>query len=179
MSFKVSQQTRNGAKGWRKPASIVGIIGFVLWAHFASGIPVFHSQVAPEPGGDIFRHRYQIDYFGADGQFVRAIQNGYNLFFHTQQYASRFTRKSATNANSACSTCHSVENLAYAFVNSDRFDAARGSRVSFEERVRSCYAAALSGYVPTIYDPAVRDLRLLARAVARHLDLGEGARKAE
>jgi hypothetical protein len=37
----------------------------------------------------------------------------------------------------------------------------------------------MSGYVPTIYDPAVRDLRLLARAVARHLDLGEGARSVD
>jgi len=176
---KLSQQRTNGAERWRKLASLVGIIGFVLWAHFASGIPVFHSQVAPEPGWNTFRHQYQIDHFGDDGQFVRAIQNGYNLFFHTHQYASRFTRKNVADENKACSTCHSVESLAYAFVNSDRFDAARGRRVSFEERVRACYAAAMSGYVPTIYDPAVRDLRLLARAVARHLDLGEGARSVE
>jgi hypothetical protein len=37
----------------------------------------------------------------------------------------------------------------------------------------------MAGYAPTIYDPAVRDLRLLARAVAHHLDLGEGARRPE
>jgi hypothetical protein len=33
----------------------------------------------------------------------------------------------------------------------------------------------MEGFVPTIYDPAVRDIRLLARAVAHHLQLTEGA----
>jgi hypothetical protein len=33
----------------------------------------------------------------------------------------------------------------------------------------------MDGFVPTIYDPAVRDIRLLARAVAHHLQLSEGA----
>jgi hypothetical protein len=33
----------------------------------------------------------------------------------------------------------------------------------------------MEGYVPMIYDPAVRDIRLLARAVAHHLQLTEGA----
>jgi cytochrome c len=163
---------------WRTPASLAAIAAFLLWAHFASDIPVFHSQVAPEPGWESFREQYRVGYFGDDGQFVRAVQNGYNLFFHTHRYASRFTRKGEGEAHSACAACHSVEDLAYGFVKSDRFDAARGRRVSFEERVRGCYADAMAGYVPTIYDPAVRDLRLLARAVARHLELGEGVRKA-
>jgi hypothetical protein len=29
--------------------------------------------------------------------------------------------------------------------------------------------------VPTLYDPTVRDLRILARAIAHHLQLSEGA----
>jgi hypothetical protein len=33
----------------------------------------------------------------------------------------------------------------------------------------------MGGFVPTTYDPAVRDIRLLARAVAHHLQLSEGA----
>ena len=59
----------------------------------------------------------------------------------------------------------------------DRFDPALGRRVSFEERVMRCYAGPMNGFVPTLYDPAVRDLRILARAVAHHLGLGEGARR--
>jgi len=38
-----------------------------------------------------------------------------------------------------------------------------------------CYATHLDGFVPTIYDPAVRDIRIFARMVAHHLQLGEGA----
>jgi hypothetical protein len=35
----------------------------------------------------------------------------------------------------------------------------------------------MDGFVPTLYEPAVRDIRILARAVAHHLQLREGARK--
>jgi len=62
-------------------------------------------------------------------------------------------------------------------VNSDRFDASLGRRISFEERVMRCYAGPMNGFVPTLYDPAVRDIRILARAVAHHLQLSEGALK--
>jgi hypothetical protein len=163
-----------GARIARVPALAV-IIGLVLWAHFASGIPVFHSEVASEPGWEDFFARYEIKHFGDDGQFVRAVQNGYNLFFHTYKYAPRFTRKSAGDPASSCGTCHSAEDLAYSFVNSDRFDPRIGARVSFEDRIRRCYAESVDGFVPTVYDPAVRDIRLLARAVAHHLQLSEGA----
>jgi hypothetical protein len=60
-------------------------------------------------------------------------------------------------------------------VSSDRFDAALGRRVSFEERVMRCLAGRLDGFVPTLYDPTLRDLRVFARAVAHHLQLSEGA----
>jgi hypothetical protein len=151
------------------------MIGFVFWAHLASGVPVFRSDTVAEPGWETFRADYGVDHFGEDGQFVRAVRNGYNLVFHTQKYASRFTRPVPGNAVASCSDCHSAEALAYSFVNSDRVDPKRGKRVSFEDRVRWCYANSMNGFVPTIYDPAVRDIRLLARAVARHLQLGEGA----
>lgn len=167
----------------RPRAEIAGVLlaiaGFLLWAHLGSGVPAFHSEVVSEPGWDKFRSRYGIGYFGEDGQFVRAIQHGYNLFFHTYKYASRFTRKTAADRANACASCHTVEDLAYAFVNSDRFDPKLGRRVSFEDRVRRCYADSVDGFVPTVYDPAVRDLRILARAVAHHLQLGEGAVRAE
>ena len=156
---------------------VVAIVAFVLWAHLGSGLPVFRSEVAPEPGWDKFRADYDIDYFGKDGQFVRAVQNGHNLVFHTHKYAPRFTRKTAADAVNSCSDCHSVEDLAYGFVSSDRFNATLGKRISFEEQVQRCYVGPLEGYVPTIYDPAVRDIRLLARAVAHHLQLTEGALK--
>jgi cytochrome c len=161
------------------PVALAVIIGFVLWAHFGSGIPVFRAEVAPESGWAKFRAQYGLNYFGADGQFLRAVQNGYNLFFHTHKYAQRFTRKVAGERLNSCSACHSAEDLAYSFVNSDRFDPRLAKRLSFEDRVRWCYAASVDGFVPTIYDPAVRDIRLFARAVAHHLQLSEGALRKE
>jgi len=151
------------------------LVVFVLWAHMASGFRVFRSEVASEPGWQAFRAEHQIDYYGEDGQFVRAVQNGYNLVSYTYKYASRFTRKTAGDAVNSCAGCHTPKDLAYGFVNSDRFNAKLGRRISFEEQVQRCYAGAMDGYVPTIYDPAVRDIRLLARAVAHHLQLTEGA----
>ena len=156
------------------PAALAAIAALVLWAHFGSDVPVFRSVVPAEPGWDRFRSQYRVHHFGDDGQFVRAVQNGYNLVFHTPKYASRFTRKTAGDPASSCAACHTAEDLAYAFVNSDRFDSKLGQRMSFEDRVRRCYAASLDGFVPTLYDPAVRDIRLLARAVAHHLQLSEG-----
>jgi cytochrome c len=155
--------------------AVLSILAFVLWAHGASGIPTFRSEVSAEPGWERFRAEYQLNHFGEDGQFVRAVQNGYNLVFYTHKYAPRFTRKVAGDRVNACSGCHTVEDLAYGFVNSDRYDPKLARRVSFEERVQRCYARSMDGFVPTIYDPAVRDIRLLARAVAHHLQLSEGA----
>jgi hypothetical protein len=161
----------------RPLAVAVVIAGLVVWAHFGSDLPVFRSQVPSAPGWERFRVDYGVTAFGEDGHFVRAAQNGYNVFFFTHRYAWRFTRKSAADAMNACASCHSAEDLAYSFVNSDRFDARLDRRVSFEERVMRCFAGPMDGYVPTLYDPTVRDLRIFARAVAHHLQLGEGALK--
>jgi len=155
---------------------MVGLIaGFVVWAHLGSGVRVFRAEVTSEPGWEKFRAEYRVDHFGKDGQFVRAVQNGYNLFYHTHEYASRFTRQAAHNGVNICAGCHSAEDLAYGFVNSDRVDPKLGRRMSFEDQVRRCYAGSMNGFVPTIYDPAVRDIRLLARAIAHHHQLSEGA----
>jgi hypothetical protein len=156
-------------------ATVAALVAFVAWAHWGSGVPVFRSEVSPEAGWDRFRAEYDIDFFGKDGQFVRAVQNGYNLVTHTYKYAPRFTRRTAADHINSCSGCHSMEDLAYGFVNSDRYDPKLGRRVSFEEQVQLCYSIRMDGYVPTIYDPAIRDIRLLARAVAHHLQLSEGA----
>ena len=159
----------------RKLAAVALLAAFVAWAHWGGAFPVFRSEVPPEAGWESFRARYEVDYFGKDGQFVRAVQNGYNLVEHTWKYAPRFTRKTSADPIKSCSSCHTMEDLAYGFVNSDRFNPKLGRRVSFEEQVQRCYAGPMEGYVPTIYDPAVRDIRLLARAVAHHLQLTEGA----
>lgn len=153
------------------------LLAFVLWAHFGSGLRVFHSRATYAPGWDRFRVAYGIDAFGKDSYFVRAVQNGYSLFYFTHEAAWRFTRKRAKDGINSCSGCHSAEDMAYSFVNSDRFDAQLRRRVSFEERVMRCYAGPMDGFVPTLYDPAVRDIRILARAVAHHLQLSEGARR--
>jgi hypothetical protein len=156
---------------------VAAIAAFVLWAHFGSGIAVFRSHVSSAPGWEQFRVAYGADEFGADGYFTRAVQNGYNLFYFTPEYGRRFTRKTARDAVHSCAGCHTPEDLAYGFVNSDRFDAKLGRRISFEERVMRCYAGPMNGFVPTLYDPAIRDIRLLARAIAHHLQLSEGARR--
>lgn len=161
----------------RPLAAAAAIAGFVLWAHFGSGIQAFRSQVSTAPGWQQFRASYSVEDFGADSYFTRAVQNGYNLFYFTHEHGGRFTRKTARDAVNACAGCHTIEELAYGFVNSDRFDASLGKRISFEERVMRCYAGPMDGFVPTLYDPAVRDIRILARAVAHHLQLSEGARK--
>ena len=159
----------------RRSAAAAAIGGLVLWAHFASDLPVFRAQVAAAPGWERFRVAYGVTEFGEDGHFVRAAQNGYNVFFFTHRHAWRFTRKTAKDPMNACASCHTAEDLAYGFVNSDRFDPRLGRRLSFEERVMRCFAGPMEGYVPTLYDPTVRDLRIFARAVAHHLQLGEGA----
>ncbi len=165
-------------RGLNRPAAAAAAIaGFALWAHFGSGVETFRTQISPSPGWGQFRASYGLEDFGADGYFVRAAQNGYGLFYFTSDYAWRFTRKTARDANHACASCHTVEDLAYGFVNSDRFDPKLGRRISFEERVIRCYAGPMHGFVPTLYDPAVRDIRVLARAVAHHLQLSEGARR--
>ena len=157
--------------------ALILVVGFVLWAHFGSGIARFHSQVKSAPGWEEFRSAYALDSFGEDSYFVRAAQNGYNLFYFTHRYGWRFTRRTARDAVNSCAACHTPEDMAYAFVNSDRFDPRAGRRLSFEESVMRCYAEHLDGFVPTLYDPAIRDLRILARSVAHHLQLGEGARR--
>lgn len=161
----------------RPLGAVILIVAFVLWAHFGSGIATFHSQVKSAPGWDRFRESYGLDGFGEDSYFVRAAQNGYNIFYFTHRYAWRFTRTTARDAVNSCAACHTPEDMAYAFVNSDRFDSRLGRRLSFEESVMRCYAEHMDGFVPTLYDPAIRDLRILARSVAHHLQLGEGARR--
>jgi hypothetical protein len=161
----------------RRIGAVALLAGIVLFAHLFSRLTVFRSEMAPEPGWEQFRTRYDLDYFGKDGQFVRAVQNGYNLVTYTYKYAPRFTTRTVGDRVRSCVNCHSMEDFAYGFVNADRFNAKLGRRISFEEQVQRCYVEHLAGHVPTIYDPAVRDIRLLSRAVAHDLQLTEGALK--
>src|SRR5688572_21580510 len=101
-------------------ALVCAMAVFVLWAQLGSGIHVFRSEVVSEPGWEKFRREYRIGHFGEDGQFVRAVQNGYNLVYHTHKYAPRFTRDATDNRAQSCVACHTAEDLAYGFVNSDR-----------------------------------------------------------
>ena len=176
------RQHRTGKSGLslNKPfAPVLLIACFILWAHLGSGLQVFRSQVSFEPGWEKFRKTYRVNDFGDDGYFVRAVQNGYNVFHYTPKYAWRFTRKTTADQINACASCHTPADMAYSFVNSDRFDARLGRRVSFEERLMRCFADHMNGFIPTLYDPVVRDLRIFSRAVAYHLQLSEGAPKAE
>ena len=172
----LGRRLRAGMASAAKPLAVAAlVVGFVLWSHLGSPFPVFRSHVVAEAGWDQFKKAYDVTDFGGDGHFVRAAQNGYNVFFYTHKYAWRFTRKTRADARNACGSCHTPEDMAYAFVNSDRYDAALGRRVSFEERVMRCFAGPMEGFVPTLYDPTVRDLRIFARSIAHHLQLSEGA----
>ncbi|MEH6652347.1 MAG: hypothetical protein V7707_20205 [Motiliproteus sp.] len=153
---------------------VMAVISIHRWSDF----PTFHSQVSQEPGWEQFQKRYSVDDFGEDGYFVRAVKNGYNLFFHTERYGWRFTRKASTDSVHSCAGCHTPEELAYSFVSTDRYDPKLGQRISFEQHVMRCYAdpSKMNGFVPTIYDPAIRDLRIFARMVAQSLELSEGYR---
>ena len=165
---------------WNHPFfAAAGLSCFILWAHWLSNVPQFRSYISMEPGWKQFQAAYNLNSFGEDGYFVRATQNGYNVFHFTTQYAWRFTRKTRTDQKNACASCHTPEEMAYSFVNSDRLDIKLGRKVSFEERIMRCFAGPMDGFVPTLYDPTIRDLRIFARAVAHHLQLSEGALKPE
>jgi hypothetical protein len=152
---------------------------FVIWAHWFSQLPQFRSHVTIEPGWVQFQAAYRVTDFGGDGYFVRAAQNGYNVFYFAPKYAWRFTRKTGADRVNTCASCHTPEDMAYSFVNSDRLEAKVGRRVSFEDRIMRCFAGSMDGFIPTLYDPTVRDLRIFARTVAHHLQLSEGALRAE
>ena len=64
-------------------AAVAGIAAFVLTAHLSGLFPVFRSHVTVEPGWPQFRAAYGLTEFGEDGHFVRAAQNGYNVFYFT------------------------------------------------------------------------------------------------
>jgi len=117
----------------RTLAALAAIIGFLLWAHLASGVPVFDSQVESEPGWERFRVEYGINYFGEDGQFVRAVQNGYNLFFHTHKYATRFTRKRA--GDGVNSAADATRQKSSPIVSSTRTASIRSSAGGFHSRI--------------------------------------------
>lgn len=167
---------RQRLKAIGKDSLLASILAaFALWAHFASGLPVFSADGDLEPTWPAFKEKYDGENFGADGYFTRAVQNGFNIVQNTPKYAPRFTRRTAADYPNSCGHCHTPEALAVAFTTSDRFDKDLGKRVSFEERVMRCYVKHLDGFVPTIYDPAVRDIRIFARLVAHNLQLGEGS----
>ncbi len=148
----------------------VAVIGVHRWGS-ASAV-----TLGQESGWSSFQQRYAVAEFGRDGYFVRAVKNGYNLFFHTERHAWRFTRKTSADPIHSCAGCHTPEDMAYSFVSADRYDATLGRRVSFEQLLMRCYASPsrMDGFVPTQYDPAIRDLRIFARLVAHSLQLSEG-----
>jgi len=149
---------------------------FVVLSHLyaSGGIP---GQIDSEL--DIkwqhFSKRYGIEQFGRDGYFVRAIRNGHGLINKTYDYAWRFTRKKRGDKNNSCANCHSPEDLAFSFVKSDRYDSKAGKRLSFEDKIMRCYVKNMDGFVPTIFDPAIRDIRIYARMVAHHYKLVDGS----
>jgi cytochrome c len=160
----------------RNMLSVMAVLLFVIWAHAYSGKKAFvpAAKAEPDAGWLAFSEKYNVMENGNDGYYVRAVKNGYALVHKTYEAGWRFTRKTANSNISACIDCHSDEQIAYAFVNADRYDSKLGKRVSFEERVTRCYTKHLDGFVPTIYDPAIRDIRIYARMIAHHLQFGEG-----
>ncbi len=155
---------------------VLALFFTVVMVHlYSAGDLPGQSDPQLEADWDRFSKRYGIAHFGRDGYFVRAIRHGHSLVNRTYDFAWRFTRKKSTDSNNSCASCHTPEDLAFAFVKSDRFDSKVGRRLSFEEQVMRCYIKHLDGFMPTIYDPAIRDIRIYARAVAHHYQLVEGS----
>jgi cytochrome c len=159
-------------------AKFLLLVVFVATAHVFGGdhLPG-RANSALDAKWLAFSSKHGVDRFGQDGYFGRAIRNGHALINSTYDYAWRFTRKTNASENNSCSSCHSPEELAYAFVSSDRFDPRFGKRVSFEESIMRCYVNQMDGFIPTIYDPAIRDIRIFSRMVAHDLKLVEGSLK--
>lgn len=161
------------------PLKLLAILVFVVLTHvFASTNLPGSADTKLDTQWHQFRQKYRVNRFGNDGYFVRAVRNGHGLFYKTYDYAWRFTRKTTASKKNNCGSCHTPEYLAYSFVNSDRFDKKLNKRISFEERIMRCYVKNLDGFVPTIYDPAIRDIRIFARMVAHDLRITEGSLKA-
>jgi len=154
------------------------LLVFIVCSHwlFADNLPGREDEALKKQWNN-FVNKYEVGEFGKDGYFVRAARNGHALFYKTYDYAWRFTRKTATDKNNSCASCHTPKEIAFSFLQSDRYDTQLGKRVSFEEKVMRCYVKRMQGFVPTIYEPAVRDIRILARIVAHNLKLTEGAYK--
>lgn len=152
------------------------IFGFVIFSHLYISA---HLPAQTDPSLNYkwhtFKNKHKVSEFGKDGYFVRAIQNGHALFYKTWDYAWRFTRRSGGSSINSCADCHKPIDMAFAFVNSDRYKPSIGKRVSFEEQITRCYIKNLDGFAPTIYDPAIRDIRIMARMVAHYYKMSEGA----
>jgi len=163
-----------------KVFKILLIIGLIGVAHVTSPeAPFGQNDSELSENWANFSEAFGVSEYGVDGYFVRAVRNGHAIFHNTANHAWRFTRRTRSHRINACASCHTPTALAYAFVNSDRFDRRLNKRVSFEERIMRCYVMRLDGFVPTIYDPAVRDLRIFARVVAHRNQLTEGQLPAE
>lgn len=152
------------------------IIAFVVWGHTSANFKVKKSVDDEQQHWQQFIAQYPVQEFGEDGYFVRAIRNGFKLFHYTDKYAFRFTSNQLPENRNSCADCHTLSDLAYGFVQSDRFKPDFKKRVSFEEQLMRCYVSKdrLAGFTPTIFDPAIRDLRILARLVAYKNQLSEG-----
>ncbi len=113
---------------------------------------------------------------GEDGYYIRAVKNGYDIFRNTPRYAGRFTTKSASDKVNSCSDCHTLKQLSYAWVTSDRYVEKYNRRLMFEEKVMRCYVAEdrMNGYAPSFFDPAIQNIKILSRFMAQGLGLSEG-----
>jgi cytochrome c len=144
----------------------------IITAHLLSE-DVFMDKMTSvdEEGVALLQTRFKLDKkYRKGGYFTQAVYDGYNKFTNTPVYASRF----AGNEKS-CSDCHTYEDMAYAFIQLDRYDSKRQKRVSFEEQVLRCYVKELDGHPPTFFEPALQNIKIFARFMATGLALQEGS----
>ncbi len=161
------------------PLSTLLIVLLVVWGHFSPEMNSRQDNSAPRLAWEYFTEEFPVKEFGSDGYFVRAIQNGFNIFYFTSQFAPRFTSTSSSGDQKSCSSCHSAKDIGFSFVQSDRFNQQLQKRLSFEESMMRCYVKTdrINGFAPTIFDPAIRDLRIFSRLIGYKYQLSEGYRR--
>jgi len=156
-------------------------LSWVLLALFVSVVLLFHKYSdhvfynqmvdVDDAGVALLQDKFDLDgKFRKGGYFTQAVYDGYNKFTDTPKHSPRFTGN-----DKSCSDCHAPEDMAYAFIQMDRFDIRYSKRVSFEEQVMRCYVKQLDGHVPPFYDPALQNLKIFARFLSIGYGLQEGS----
>ena len=175
-----------GRAGWptrfapliRPLGAVILVVGFVLWAHFGSGDREVSVASEVDARMAAVSRRLRARHLRR-GRLLRARgpERLQPVLFHESIRAG--ASRARPRPTRSIPAPPATRPRTWPTLSSTPIASTPGwdERLSFEENVMRCYAGHMDGFVPTLYDPAIRDLRILARGVAHHLQLGEGARR--